>query len=349
MHSQMPVHPEKNRLRELAEKWLKGEITPEEKAFIEQWYNNEPGKPVFWETPESEAEVRDRIFSRLQASIAASKPDEETPVIRINQFRRNIRRIAAIAAIFAVAILGIRFLFQREKQIITSAEQVSLVAPDARVLDQTTNYTRHLTLPDGSTVVLKANSKLDYSGNFSGKSREVILVGEAYFDISHDEKRPFIIHTGEVKTTVLGTAFNINANPQSRRIVIAVTRGKVKVEKQDKVLAILHPNQQVICNPNAAEGELKEVNAEALVTDWTRQDMVFDGQSFLQIVDLLNRRYGVDIRLNNAALEHCTIKAFFNGTESLDKVLDVLCIISNSRYSHPDEKQYIIDGEGCGS
>lgn len=345
----MPVHPDQNRLRELAEKWLTGEITPEEKSLIEQWYNNEPGTPVFWKTPESEDEVRARIFSRLQETIAASAPAEDVPVIGINRFRQNLRRIAGVAAIFAFAILGTWLLFQREKQNKAGTDQVSIVASGSQILDQTTNYTRHLTLPDGSTVILKANSKLDYSGNFSGKSREVILVGEAYFDIRHDEKRPFIIHTGEVKTTVLGTAFNINANPYSRRIVIAVTRGKVRVEKQDKVLAILHPNQQVVCNPNAPEGELKEVNAEALVTDWTRQDMVFDGQSFPQIVDLLNRRYGVEIRLNNPALEHCTIKAFFNGTESLDKVLDVLCIISNSRYSHPDEHRYIIDGEGCGS
>lgn len=346
----MPDNSRQRRIQELAEKWLNGEITPEEQAEFEQWYNNEAQTPVFWENAESETAVRDRIFSRLQKAIA----QEEVPVGEISEaaiipIRHKLRRAMAIAAVFCLASLVIWWLFQQEKQSAGSPERSTLAVSEPQIVDQTTNYTRHLTLPDGSTVVLKANSKLDYTGNFSGKSREVILVGEAYFDIRHDENRPFIIHTGEVKTTVLGTAFNINANPQSRKIVIAVTRGKVKVEKRDKVLAILHPNQQVSCTANAVEGELKEVNAEAIVTDWTRQDMVFDGQSFQQIVELLSRRYGVSIRLNNPALEKCSIKAFFNGTESLDKVLDVLCIISNSTFSHPEEHQYLIDGQGCGT
>ncbi|HEY0271892.1 MAG TPA: FecR domain-containing protein, partial [Chitinophaga sp.] len=71
------------------------------------------------------------------------------------------------------------------------------------------NYVRSLTLSDGSRVVLRAGSRLEYLPAFTGNSRSVKLVGEAYFDIAPDKKHPFIIYTGKVKTTVLGTAFNI--------------------------------------------------------------------------------------------------------------------------------------------
>src|SRR5690606_2603405 len=71
-----------------------------------------------------------------------------------------------------------------------------------------------LLLPDGSTVLLNNNSSLDFPQQFTGDTREVILKGEAYFDIKPDASRPFIIHTGKVKTRVLGTAFNIRAYPE---------------------------------------------------------------------------------------------------------------------------------------
>ena len=339
----MPKMLTQDQIREYADKWLKGTITAEEKELFEQWYNARSPESINWNTDEQEEELKEKIFNSLDKEIR----DESATI----PFRKSKRvgswRIAAAAA--AVLIVGIGILkWTRNNKEEPPLAKSNTYNTENTVLDKTTDYTRHLTLPDGSTVILNANSKLDLSGNFSGNTREVILVGEAYFDIKHDEKKPFIIHTGEIKTIVLGTAFNINAYPDAKKITISVTRGKVRVENNKKILAVLTPDQQVTCNVSAADAEQQPVNATAVVTDWTKQDMVFEDVSFEKIVQLLNRRYGVDISFNNPALRNCTIKAFFNGTESLEKVLDVLCIISNATYVTTDSKTIIVDGKGCG-
>ncbi|HEY1199475.1 MAG TPA: FecR domain-containing protein, partial [Niastella sp.] len=210
-----------------------------------------------------------------------------------------------------------------------------------------TGFIRHLTLPDGTSVVLQANSRLNYPENFIGNTREVILCGEAFFDVAHNPQKPFIIHTGRIRTTVLGTAFNISAPVDGKQITVAVTRGKVKVENEQKLLAVLTPNQKVSYEPVTEAVSKDTVNANSLVTDWTKQDRVFEGRSFEDVAALLGRRYGVDIRFKREGLKKCTIKAFFSGTETLNKVLEVLCIINNATYSFTDNKTVLLDGAGC--
>src|SRR5690606_2859673 len=92
------------------------------------------------------------------------------------------------------------------------------------------NEHRLLHLPDGSTVIVGVGSKLNYPSSFDSlRTREVYLEGQAYFDIRHNPQKPFIIHTGKVATTVLGTSFNIKAWPEDQDITVTVTRGKVRV------------------------------------------------------------------------------------------------------------------------
>jgi len=206
-------------------------------------------------------------------------------------------------------------------------------------------YIRNITLPDGSVVVLKAGSKLDYPLSFSGDTREVTLQGEAYFDIVHKERQPFIIHTGKVKTTVLGTAFNIRAD--GRQVVVSVTHGKVRVEDDTKVLAILTPDQQVQYKVPESMATQQTVNAGTLVTAWTKEDMVFDGLTFEAIARLLSQRYGVGIRFKNEKLKHCKIRASFSGTERLDEVAAALCGIRNGEYRQLADGTLLLDGIGC--
>jgi len=337
----MPKMPRKEQIREYADKWLKGTITPEEKKLFEDWYNEQAPEFVAWPGNDSEEQIQQQIFDSIDKTIREDKKNSSTEKSKM----RIGRRIAVAAAVLLVLSISVLKWLDRDTE--KTAARTESVKVES-ILDKTADYTRHLTLPDGSTVILHANSKLDYLGNFSENSREVILVGEAYFDIIHDEKRPFIIHTGDIKTTVLGTAFNINASANSKKITISVTRGKVRVEKNQKVLAVLTQDEQVTYNPSEPGASQQQVNAAAIVTDWTKQDMVFEDISFERVSQLLSRRYAVDINFKNPSLKNCTIKAFFNGTEPLEKVLDVLCIISNASYTKTDNKSILLDGQGCG-
>ena len=207
------------------------------------------------------------------------------------------------------------------------------------------SWNRSIILPDQSMVVLGANSKLDYPASFTGHTREVSLTGEAYFDIRHNDQQPFIIHTGKVKTTVMGTAFTIKAFANDSRITVAVTRGKVKVEDDKAVLAVLTPDQQVVYNTTEAIAQQLPVNTAAIL-DWVKQDMVFESASFESIASQIGKRYGVTVQFANNNVAACPITVSFDGTETLEQVLTILCTARGATYTVQDDK-VVIDGKGC--
>jgi ferric-dicitrate binding protein FerR (iron transport regulator) len=88
-------------------------------------------------------------------------------------------------------------------------------------------------------VWLNAASSLEFPDKFSGSKREVYLTGEAFFDVKHSDKSPFLIHTKNITTTVVGTAFNIKAYVNQKVIIVSVSRGKVKVSRDDQLIATL--------------------------------------------------------------------------------------------------------------
>lgn len=208
------------------------------------------------------------------------------------------------------------------------------------------SYNRTITLPDESVVVLAANSRLDYPAGFTGNTREVSLTGEAYFDIRHNDKQPFIIHTGKVKTTVVGTAFTIRAFANEPGITVSVTRGKVKVEDDKQVLAMLTPDQQVVYNTEEAIARQQSASAKETL-GWLKQDMVFESASFESIAGQISKRYGIGISFSNNSIASCPITVSFDGTETWEQVLTILCTTRNATYTVQEENQIIIDGKGC--
>src|SRR5690606_352609 len=145
---------------------------------------------------------------------------------------------------------------------------------------------------------------LEYRTDFKGMTREVALVGEGYFDIHRDESRPFIAYAGDVRTVVLGTSFTIRADEGQDEIQVTVQHGKVRVERQQKVLAELVANQQLDVDRKATTAEQKVVVAEKALS-WMNEDMRFDAHSFGDLIDHLQRRYGVEITFKNPALAAC--------------------------------------------
>ncbi|MFT3947755.1 MAG: FecR domain-containing protein [Agriterribacter sp.] len=279
--------------------------------------------------------LRERLDARLVSILGRSPGRATQPARRLHAWKWAV----AASILLAVFISIYRF----EPEIVPAEAKPIAVAPAAAA--SLAGYTRYITLPDGSSVVLHAGSRLEYPTVFAGKTREVRLSGEAYFDVFHNPERPFIIHTGTVKTTVLGTAFNIRSD--EKKVVISVTRGKVRVEDATKVLAVLTPDQQVEYSIEAAAGVRHNVDAQTIVTDWTKENMVFNGITFEEIGKILSRRYGVPVRFENEALKNCKIRASFSGTEPLDHVAGVLSAIRNGGFKQITDGTIVFTGEGC--
>jgi transmembrane sensor len=214
----------------------------------------------------------------------------------------------------------------------------------------TTHKTDHqwIKLPDGSSVQLNSNSELKYPDSFDGKPvREVTLSGEAYFDIVHDSAHPFVIHTGKIKTTVLGTAFNIKAYHPGSDVTVTVTRGKVRVEDEGQILAILTPDQQLAWNAKAGGDRLQktDVHAEAVIA-WKNTDLIMDDVTLEEAAKLLAERYGLKVRFLNDRVKGCRFTAAFLNKSDIEQILDVVSATTGATLALKDNL-VTIDGKGC--
>lgn len=320
---------ESNELHQLIRKYLQGTASTAERERLLQWYRQDAEEDVFWETadPNEEQLVRDRIWESVSMEL-----DED---IVGKRTRKRFWLYTAVAAV-CLAVLGINFW----KPVDDTNEALIATSPK----EQTEN--RFVLLPDSSRVVLRPGSRLEYKTDFKGATREVTLVGEAYFDIHRKEKQPFIIHTGKVKTVVLGTAFTVKAEEGEEDVSVMVQRGKVRVERAEKVMAELTANQQVEVRATAGVPQQQELTATEDSFDWTAEDMRFDAQAFGELTSRLERRYGVEIRFDNPALANCPISGKFSGLETLEEVLDFLCTARGAVFKR-NGQVVEIDGKGC--
>ena len=146
--------------------------------------------------------LKARLEERLKRIL-----DTKTPAMKGGRlfFVNHWRWVGAACLLLVLSSTAYLLLSRQKQQEVTSIPLPFRTPPSV-------SYIRYITLPDNSSVVLHAGSKLQYPVSFNGNSREVTLWGEAYFDITSNLAKPFIIHTGKVKTTVLGTAFNIKSD-----------------------------------------------------------------------------------------------------------------------------------------
>jgi ferric-dicitrate binding protein FerR (iron transport regulator) len=243
---------------------------------------------------------------------------------------------SGIAAALALICFGIGSFIKnsvKEESIIITAKPVNL--------SENVSYVRHVILPDSSMIVLQANSTIEILSDFKGKTREIRLTGEAYFDIKKDVKRPFIIYSSELKTTVLGTAFNISAWPDKDQIQVTVTRGKVRVENTQtkRIIADLTPSEKIEYRKTKIP-EIKHIDTVEVkrTVEWIKQDMEFKEMSLKDIAVILSKRYNVDIEIQGTKLANTLVVASFVGTESLKDILEILCSINSSSYTLEDDK-----------
>ena len=194
---------------------------------------------------------------------------------------------------------------------------------------------------------MNENSKLELSKNFnSNGKREVYLSGEAYFDIIHDASHPFVVHTGKIFTTVLGTAFNIKASPGNKTVTVTVTRGKVKVGDYKHTYNVIVPDEQVIYDQNLTSPIKKPVKADAII-EWTNEDIYFDDVSIKDVAKQLQEHFDVSIVFSTEMIKSCKFSATFLKSQSLIQILNVIGEFNQIKYQFKDDKTVVLSGLGC--
>lgn len=189
---------------------------------------------------------------------------------------------------------------------------------------------KYIVLADGTQVWLNAASSLQFPDQFNTSKREVFLVGEAYFDVKHADRIPFIIHTGKISTTVLGTAFNIKAYPGQRNITISVSKGKVKVAGENGWETTLVRGQQIKVKEEGEEAREQIIGTEK-IAGWQQGNLVYDDEAFDDIIADMQRIYNVNIEINNKSIRELRISTSFKREIGIEQALQVLCKLTDTQ------------------
>ena len=191
---------------------------------------------------------------------------------------------------------------------------------------------QRIVLSDGSVVWLNSDSRMSYPLNFHDGTREVFLSGEAYFEVSHDEEHPFVVHTDDQAVTVLGTQFNVSAYPGDRIVQTTLVTGKVKVATADNYRqTTLFPGQQAMLDVTRKEFDIVQVNT-ADFTSWKDGVTSIEKMNMEQVLAKVSRRYDTAFEIKDRQVNGIVLRGSIPVDESLDVVLSVLEKAGNVKF-----------------
>lgn len=260
----------------------------------------------------------EKSFSRL---IARIQPDNNS--IDIFRQRANRYRIWMAAATVAMLIAMSGWLYN----IVSDSEPAFIVASN------NTGIVQKVTLPDGTIINLNTCSRLTYPESFSGKSREVFLDGEAYFDVAHDKRHPFIVRAGELKIRVLGTKFNVNASTLVPQITATLIEGSIEAVTGKKNI-LMKPNQQLKYDTSSGRVSLTELTNASREIRWTQNVWVLSDTPLLDICQRLEQQFNIKIIIMNDELIGKSFTGEFYTNESLESILKTMQISTPFEYEY---------------
>lgn len=312
----------------LAKKYRAGQCSPEEQNLYAKVYDefmNDESLAPNWDEKEKE-NARKKILSGIEIKRFEKKKER----IRLN---RMVWRVAASVLLAGGIGLISYFIGNRE------------VKMNYLTKSTTKGQRSIVTLSDGSVITLNSKSKLFYPEEFSGKTREITLEGEAFFEVQKDSDKTFIVHSGDVVTTVLGTSFNVRAFEEAQ-VEVTVATGTVKVVANatgKEVLLI--KGQQAIYSGESSDITILDVDP-GRHTSWISRSLEFDMIPFSEVIKTLERTYNTEIRIRSTGSDECLVRGKYDN-EKLINVLKGLKFVVNFDYYVTENNIIIIDGKGC--
>jgi len=327
-------------------KQLSGEATSQENQFLRQWLNSNPqNKDEFskialsyqlsnGKTLES---GKSAVFSKIKSRIET----EEKMLAQSQQKTIHLHPkhwLSIAATILVLVSSGIWFFFSQKSSPINGQETSSVVTKSNPPGQKSKVF-----LPDGSIVWLNSESTISYQPEFSDSCRHIYLEGEAFFEVQRSPDRPFVVFSGSVSTTALGTAFNINAFDQSN-ITVSLTHGKINVEAGNGT------GERKAMIIDAGEGIVYDTSNELIINKisidpkkvmmWRNGLLYLENASLKETIELLERWYGVKIELQNQPVKTWNANGLFDN-EYLDNVLQSLSFSQGFDYRIKGKKVFV--------
>lgn len=293
---------------QLLQRYFANQVTPDEARRVLDWFNTEAGQtylqtrldaqlnelawlaPATVPTPDAE-----RMLNALRERMEPAPLPVETPVRQLTTWARPLRWAAALAGFILLATGA--FMAYRQWY------------PDNLIYQTAFGKMSTLTLPDGSTVTLNGNSRLQYAPRWaSHQTREVWLDGEGYFRVTHKQNHErFVVHLpNKLNIEVLGTQFNVMARQARAKVVLNTGKIRLDVGEQAKEKLVMRPGDLFYADVKAKVYYRKHVDAAAQST-WQSGKLTFDGTTLQEVAQMLEDTYGVKVIITDPALQRQTI------------------------------------------
>lgn len=322
---------------------LSDEISEKDSCLLNEWLAESlkhqsylDGMKELWES--SGIANPDLLFDYERAySLFVKRIHEKRPETSLRPLRKSlvfIRRVAIIAAVI-ISVVILRYY----TVLYFDAQKPAIELLLSEVVSPNGSKTQ-LRLADGTVVWLNSGSKLFYNDGFGKENRALELEGEAYLNVSHNEKIPLTVKAGGLNVKVLGTKFNVNAYPDNEEIKVSLLEGSVSMtDYRTTGTTVLKPMETGVYQVNTQQITVKKgLDKNAL--NWMKNQLVFSGETFEEIARILERRFDVKIRIHNKRLQKRCFGGDFGKEESIDKVLKVMSVNGEFRYTI---KEGIID------
>ena len=270
----------------------------------------------------------DAVYSRITAAM-------DEPQIAPKSNKAKWFAAAGLVAGICIAVVSYNNRYQI-LDVISPIAMKQVVAKNGQVAN--------VTLGDGTRVWINGGSKLTYPENFRGALREITLEGEAFLEVAHDAERSFLVHTGNIKTQVLGTSFNVKAYSDESFVKVDVLSGKVGVVAPAAKTVFLTPAEEVLINKkdhSAIKKQMVDINA---LTSWKDGELVFKNMMLPEVLSTLQRRFNVELKADDN-LAKCSISANFTKV-SLQNIMVIISRIVKGK-AVQSKFGYHIKGKGC--
>ena len=309
-----------NHIESIITRKISGEIAADEQHGLDEWL--------------SVSDENERYFLNLQKiySQANKSKSEDIPAIDVNvewqRFKNSVQPestkttyqtnwIRIAASVVVIAVLGYLIWFNAFQ-----SKSITVLAEHSGQL---------ITLPDNSVVTLNKNATITYPRAFADDNRTVIMKGEAFFEVTRNEKKPFTVNLGLSSVEVLGTSFNINAEDNNDRIEVVVNTGKVRFgTNSGKETVVLTKGEKGTFMKNMnmiSKVQNKDINFMA----WKTRKIVFNDVDLDIVIQTVNKIYNSKITFSTDVGKNCKVTVSFDN-QSIEAILSVLELTLDLEY-----------------
>lgn len=305
--------------------FLKGELDAAQAAAVEAWYDRSAANRRMLGQVYYILYVSDRINDAAGIDVERSLRQFKRRMHagRRISLRRSAVRIAAAAVIPAVLLAGGLTTVLLSKRLAQPVTVVTQLGERSQVV-----------LPDGTKVWLNSSSSVEYVAPFFSRQRRVKMEGEAYFEVEHDRRAPFVVSTNGLDIEVLGTRFNIRNDDNEHRVTTVLLEGAVKAyaSGREQASVRLHPAQQLVFDTRTHAMRLTDCPSAERSINWIDGRFCFEHDTFGEIVAELKRYYNVDIRFMDNRLRDMRFSGNFRVEDGIYHIMSVLQLTYKFNY-----------------